>query len=262
MWIKRFFRWNKRVADAFWEKCGYSDRRLYHYYEEKVRSLLKKGMLVYDVGGGGECCYADGKASVGDFRIVGVDIEDVRLKENSTVDEMIVTDITKSIPLPYGQIDMLTSCSVLKHLSDQTAFVRNACGALKDGGLFVSVFPSKFALFALINRMLSNRLARKILFYIYPNLIGANGFRVYYDKTYYTRFRRLLEENGFTVLELKCNYYQSDYFGFFLPFYFLSLLWDAFCRLFRIKNLCSQLCVTAVKNPSGGVPGEAEPAAD
>lgn len=250
MCVKRFFRWNKRIADAFWQKCGYSDRRLYRYYEEKVRSLVRPGMLVYDVGGGGDCCYADCKEDAGAFKIIGVDIEDVRLKENSKVDGMIVADITKEIPLPYGKIDMLTSCSVLEHLSDQTAFVKNAYGALNDGGYLVSVFPGKFALFALLNRLLSNRVARKVLFYVYPNLKGANGFRVYYDKTYYTRFYRLLEENGFTVLDLKCNYYQSDYFGFFLPFYFLSLLWDAFCRLFRIKNLASQLCVTAVKKPA------------
>ncbi len=250
MGIKKFFQWNKRVADSFWRKCGYSDRRLYPYYEQTVRDLLKKGMLVYDVGGGGDCCYAAGKSEIGDFRIIGVDIEDVRLKENSAVDEIIVADITKKIPLPYGQIDMLTSSSVLEHLSDQTAFVRNAYAALKDNGILVSVFPGKFALFALINRLLSNRLARKILFYFYPHLTGANGFVAYYDKTYYTAFRRLLQENGFTVVDMKCNYYQADYFGFFLPFYFLSLLWDSFCRLFRIKNLCSQLCVTAVKQPA------------
>jgi len=250
MCVKRFFRWNKRVADAFWRKCGYSDRRLYRYYEDKVRSLVREGMLVYDVGGGGDCCYADCKEDAGEFKIVGVDIEDVRLKENAKVDEMIVADITKEIPLPYGQIDMLTSSSVLEHLSNQEAFVQNAYGALKDGGYLVSVFPSKFALFALLNRLLTNRVARKVLFFVYPNLKGANGFRAYYDKTYYTRFYRLLEENGFTVLDMKCNYYQSDYFGFFLPFYCLSLLWDAFCRLFKIKNLASQLCVTAVKNPA------------
>lgn len=251
MIIKRFFKWNKRVADAFWQKCGYSDRRLYTYYDEQVRGFLKPGMLVYDVGGGGDCCYADAKAAVGDFRIVGVDIEDVRIKDNAKVDEFLVADITKEIPLPHGQIDLLTSCSVLEHLSDQTAFVQNARAALKDGGAMIHVFPSKFALFALLNQVFSNRFARKVLFFIYPHLKGANGFRTYYDKTYYTRFRRLLEENGFTVLDMRCNYYQSDYFGFFLPFYFLSLLWDAFCRLFRIKNLASQLCVTAVKRPDG-----------
>ena len=249
MGIKRFFKWNKRVADRFWEKCGYSDRRLYHYYDAKVRSLLRPGMLVYDVGGGGDCCYADEKEKIGDFRIVGVDIEDVRIKENAKVDEFLVADITKEIPLPHGKIDMLTSSSVLEHLSDQTAFVKNARACLKDGGVMVHVFPGKFALFALLNQIISNRLARKILFFIYPNLKGANGFRTFYDKTYYTRFLRLLEENGFTVLDIQCNYYQSDYFGFFLPFYFLSLLWDSLCRLFRIKNLASQLCVTAKKRP-------------
>ncbi len=250
MEMKKFFRWNKRIADAFWEKCGYSDRRFYRYYEKKVRSLLKPGMLVYDVGSGGGCCYAHGKDEADGIRIIGLDIDYVRLRKNSAVDERIVTDITREIPLPYGQIDMLTSSSVLEHLSDQTTFVKNAYAALKDGGIFVSVFPGKFALFALINRALSNRLAQKLLFMIYPHLKDASGFRVYYDKTYFTAFRRLLRENGFTVLDIKCNYYQSDYFGFFLPFYFLSLLWDAFCRLFRIRNLCSQLCVAAVKQPS------------
>lgn len=237
------------MADAFWKKCGYSDRRLFSYYLDQVQSRLKAGMLVYDVGGGGECCYASYKQVIGDFRIIGVDVEDVRLKQNSAVDEILVSDITKEIPLPYGQIDLLTSSSVLEHLSDQEAFIKNAYASLKEGGLLINVFPSKFALFAMLNSLLANKLARKILFFVYPQLKGANGFRVYYDKTYYTRFLRLLTDNGFTVLDAKCNYYQSDYFGFFLPLYFLSLLWDGFCRLFSIRNLCSQLCVTAVKAP-------------
>ena len=139
-------------------------------------------MLVYDVGGGGDCCYADAKEETGEFRIVGVDIEDVRIKENAKVDEFLVADITKEIPLPHGKIDMLTSSSVLEHLSDQTAFVKNARASLKDGGVMVHVFPSKFALFALLNQIISNRLARKILFFVYPNLKGANGFRTFYDK--------------------------------------------------------------------------------
>ncbi len=246
--MRRFIQWNKRTTARFWTRHGYADRRLYTYYDAAVRQALRPDMLVYDVGGGGYCSYYDAKETVGNFTLVGVDIEDIRLKDNATIDELIVADITKDIPLPHGKIDMITSSSVLEHLENQEAFIRNARAALKDGGLFIHVFPSRYALFAILNRLLTNRVAKKILFALHPNLKGSNGFKAYYDRTYYTAFQKLLTENGFTITDMQCNYYQSDYFGFFLPLYFISLGWDALCHACGWKNLCAQLCVTAVKN--------------
>lgn len=245
MGISAFFRWNKQLADRFWEKYGYADRRLFPYYAAAVKKRLIPGMLVYDVGGGETCCYADARETVGNLRIIGLDITDKRLKTNADVDGYLVSDITKEIPIPYGRIDMLTSSSVLEHLESQQAFIDEAKKALKKGAYFVHVFPSKFALFAIANQLISNQLAKKLLCALYPHWRESNGFRAYYNKTYYSAFTKLLKENGFEIVDAKCNYYQSDYFGFFLPFYALSLFWDTLMHLLHLKNMASQLCVTA-----------------
>lgn len=245
MGVREFFQWNKRLADRFWEKHGYSDRRLFAYYTSAVGKCLSPGMLVYDVGGGDTCCYAHRRKDVGNFRVIGLDITDKRLKTNPDVDGYLVSDITKEVPIPYGRIDMLTSSSVLEHLVRQQDFIDEAKKALKPGAYFIHVFPSKFALFAIANQLLSNRLAKKLLYALYPHLRESNGFRAYYNKTYYSAFTKLLKENGFEIVDVKCNYYQSDYFGFFLPLYALSLFWDTLMHLLHLKNMASQICVTA-----------------
>lgn len=167
---------------------------------------------------------------------------------NEDVDEKIVADITKSIPLPDGYVDMVTSESVLEHLQNLEATVKEVHRILKPGGYFISVLPSKFALFAIINQCLPNVVSKKILYKLHPESKGIGGFKAYYNRCFFSSLRKLLLANGFSDVDFKFSYHQSNYFSFFAPFCVVSLIWDCLMYLLNAKNLCAYVCFTARKD--------------
>ena len=116
--------------------------------------------------------------------IIALDISQEELDYNHDVDEKIVFDITSGnkVPLDDDSVDMITSRYVLEHLKNLDNAFSEVSRILKPGGKFISLFPNKFTLFAIINQILPHWLARKILFSINPGAKGHCGFRAYYKQ--------------------------------------------------------------------------------
>ena len=74
----------------------------------------------------------------------------------------------------------------------------HSSGALKQGGYWVHLFPSKFAPFALINQMLPKAVSRR--WCIPSRLKGICGFPASYDACYSSAMRKLLLKNGFELV--------------------------------------------------------------
>jgi ubiquinone/menaquinone biosynthesis C-methylase UbiE len=161
------------------------------------------------------------------------------------VDEWIVADITKAIPLDDSSIDMVTSESVLEHLRDLESAAKEVGRILKEGGYFISVLPNKFALFAIINQCLPHPVSKKILYKLHPQAKGIGGFKAYYNRCYFGALSKMLKENGFSDVEFVFSYNQSSYFSFFLPCYLVSIVWDYCMYLLGAKNLCAYVCFAA-----------------
>ena len=69
---------------------------------------------------------------------------------NAFLDERIVADVCKGVGLPPASVDCIVGRSVVEHLEDTEAFLRNAFHTLRPGGKMVLVFPGRYATFALI----------------------------------------------------------------------------------------------------------------
>lgn len=164
------------------------------------------------------------------------------------MDEKIVADITKKIPLDSDSVDMVTSASVLEHLENLESAVVEVSRILKKGGYFISVLSSKFALFSVINQCLPSAISRKILFAMHPETKGICGFKAYYNNCYYKAMEKLLKKHDFKNIEFSFMYNQSTYFSFFLPFAILSCSWDYLMYKLNLKNFCSHIMFVAEKN--------------
>jgi ubiquinone/menaquinone biosynthesis C-methylase UbiE len=203
-----------------------------------------------DIGGGKKCKYAADKRT---YKIIGIDISDDELKYNNDVDERIVADITKAIPFDDSSIDIVTSASVLEHLRDLEAAVKEVGRVLKEGGCFISVLPSKFALFAIINQCLPHSISKRILYKLHPQAKGIGGFKAYYNRCYFGALSKLLECNGFKDIEFSFSYNQSSYFSFFVLFFLVSIVWDYCMYLLGVRNLCAYVCFRAqISNENEG----------
>lgn len=243
----KFFQWN----EAF---CRWIDPHLPQFnermeYDEAVASFMNAtaGLVVVDVGAGGECPFAELRKPELHTQIIGIDMSADEMKDNADLDLKLVADLSKALPLGDQQVDLIVSRSVLEHLTDQNRFVNEAKRVLKTKGLFIHLYPCKYAPFAILNRLLPRKLTRKLLHDLVPESRGISGYPAFYDRCSYSAMKSLLQKNGFEILRFRFGYYQSAYYRFFFPFYLLSILYELIIRALHVKNLSAQILVVARK---------------
>lgn len=248
--LLRYFRdanvWlsNKTTPHALFESRGFA-----------IYDLLTKGLVldpevtqVIDVGAGRESAIAATVRQRSNVKLIGMDVDATELALNEQLDQKVVCDASKMWPTMALPADLIVSRATIEHLPDNQQFIRSAFLALRPGGKLAVVFASKWAPPVLLNRMIPNWLANKLLKALVPNADGKQGFRAHYDLCTYRAFYRALEAEGFRVTFHYCSYYSSSYFQFFFPLHFLSILMDMFRMTLGIRSLASQ-CVFLAQKP-------------
>jgi len=228
-------------------------------YEQVVAGRINAatGQLIVDVGGGKSCPYVRFIQNASVQTIVGVDISVTELALNRDVGHRVVADVAHWMPFRDGSVDLVSSRSVVEHLSDVTKFFENCRCALKDGGYVIHLFPCKFAPFSIINQILPNKIARIILFYFHPDYKDDCGFKAYYDRCYPAAIGKILHQNDFEIAHQEFGYYQAHYFDFFLPLYIVMTLYDLVISAMGLQNLSCQMLIVA-RRRNGKVSRELE----
>lgn len=247
--VRAFINFNKKCYFALLKFFPNSKFNIYSYYREQVKVNLRDKIVIVDIGGGKRCAFAGECRKFEGVKIIALDVSAEELEYNHDADEKIVADIASGarVPIDDSSADLVTSSSVLEHLKDLDCAFSEVSRILKPGGKFISELPCRFTLFATINRMLPNWLARKILFLIMPETKGLCGFKAYYDRCYYSALKKLLSKHGFINADFRFSYGQSGYFSFFVLFALPVMLWDFLMYIFRAKTLSSYVCFTATK---------------
>ena len=167
-----------------------------------------------------------------------------QLCDNCDANYLIMGDAL-SIPLSDHSVDLVISRSFIEHVPSVETFFQEANRVLKKGGYLISVFPGKFAIFAIINQFLPEYLSKQALHHLVSTRDNELGFKAYYDKCYFTGINKLLNKNNFEVLDIKDYHFSSAYFEFFLPLFLISCFYEICTQPF--KNLASYLLIIARK---------------
>ena len=213
-------------------------------------AALPPSATVVDIGGGRHCHFAAFRPPGSQIRIVAVDVSREELAANADVDETKIADVTRGLPFESGSVDVVASEAVLEHLTDIESFIVDSARVTKPGGLFISLFSSRFSPHAIANRMLPEAWSSRLLRTLVPGSGGRLGFEAYYDRTYPAEVRRLLEEHGFSVSCVRVSYYQSPYLEFFVPFFLLSAVYELCIRALGVENLAAYVVVAAERRQS------------
>jgi ubiquinone/menaquinone biosynthesis C-methylase UbiE len=248
--LRAFISINKTICKAIEGRLPQRRLDLPRTFDEVVATQmtrLRDGAVVVDVGSGKECLFARHRPRDRTVRIIGVDASDEELIDNDDVDEKRVADITESLPFDRAAVDLLASRSVLEHLSSTERFIAESARVVKPGGYSIHLCASRFAPFAVLNRFLPSRISQRLLDTFHPECRGRLGFRTYYDRTYASGLREMLERNGFDLVDLKVSYYQSGYYNFFVPLYVLSALYELVLYIIRVDDLAAKLMVVGRK---------------
>jgi ubiquinone/menaquinone biosynthesis C-methylase UbiE len=247
--LQSFFALNGRLADSVEPLLPQAKVNLDLLHDHVIAHHMNRrpGQTVVDVGGGRSCRFAKYRDPNKNIRLVAVDISAEELSHNVDVDERLTVDIVEDLAFGDCEIDIITSRSVVEHLPDVEAFIRHSARVLRPGGYMVHAFPSKFAPFSLINQVLPHRISERVVHFLIPGSEGRLGFRAYYDRCYYSGFRRLLERHGYEIVDEAIGYYQSRYFDFLFPLYALSALYELLLVAFKPKDLAARVLIVARK---------------
>ncbi len=215
------------------------DTRAFTTYEWVGRALLgERGTnVVADVGGGRTWYFGDSYRQNPDFRLIGIDVDGDELALNSSLDQAVVANVSETMNVPDGSLDLILSRATVEHIPDNAAFLRNVEKALRPGGKAAFVFANKWAPPLILNRIIGNRIANILLLALVPGTKGYGGFKAYYDRCGYSEFKRTIKEAGLEIEYETCSYYCSAYFQFFFPLHFLSILFDSLRQLISIRDL-------------------------
>ena len=100
---------------------------------ERLARMSKNGGTLVDMGCGTDNIPRLARKAFD--RIIGVDISKASLtKAEPLCDQVIVSDLYQISELPSGSVDAVSSYSVLHHLFDPTAFLRECYRVLRDDG--------------------------------------------------------------------------------------------------------------------------------
>lgn len=247
--VRRFVEWNCGVSR--WQRsliarmvpdCAQEGQL--DFRDHVLPSLLQSGRRVLDVGGGKHPAIPlQTKQDLGLY-VVGLDISEAELAQAppGAYDAVVVGDVAVvSIP---GEYDLVFSRAVLEHVADPPAAVANLAGVLVPGGIMAHVVPCRNAPFAILNRWLGNRIARGVLFAIFPEKREDSGFPAYYRDCTPAGLSRACRECGLEVVKI-IPYYNSEYTSFFAPLYTVEMFRQALMCYLRLENFAEGFSLVA-----------------
>jgi 2-polyprenyl-3-methyl-5-hydroxy-6-metoxy-1,4-benzoquinol methylase len=247
--VRRFIDWNcsvsrreRALVARMVPACAADGPHDFH--EHVLPSLLRTGQRVLDVGGGKHPAISlQTKQDLG-LHVAGLDVSETELAQApaGAYDEIVVGDAA-AVEIP-GRYDLIFSRSVFEHVADPRAAVANLTGVLARGGFMAHVVPCRNAPFAILNRWLGNRVARRLLFTIFPEKEDDSGFRAHYRDCTPSRLARICRECDLEVVKI-IPYYNSAYTSFFAPLYTLEMLRQTLMCCLRQEDFAEAFSIVA-----------------
>jgi SAM-dependent methyltransferase len=183
---------------------GYShvDHRM--EYIVRVNALLRPDMTVLDFGAGRGKWQHDPvplRRWLGDFRgrcarVIGADA-DAAIAENPQVDERILLEVDRPIPLPDASVDLISAFSVLEHLDDGELYAAELTRILRPGGWLCAWTPNKWGYVGMGARLVPQRLHGFLLRLLEPRREEEDSFPPLYHMNTRTRLRALFPPSQF-----------------------------------------------------------------
>jgi SAM-dependent methyltransferase len=240
-WNCRASLWESSLAARLGRRDGLDDFR-----RRVLAGLLAPGLRVLDVGGGKLPAFAEPVKREWGLHVVGLDVSRHELEQAApgAYDERVVGDVATVRFRPT--FDLIVSRFVLEHVRNTPAALANMAAALRPGGVMAHLLPSSRAGYAIVNRLIGNRLARGLLHALYPACRPFSGFEAYYDHCTPGEMSGLCHDEQLKIVELT-PYYRSDYFRFCLPIHTLEVGRQLLCMKLGIRDLAESFALVARK---------------
>ncbi len=133
---------------------------------EVVRSRIEPGMAICEIGGGANPLLSRDERERLGLTYTLMDIDPDELAKAPDDLHKIALDIT-SRPLPQT-FDIVVSKHLAEHVSDPEPMHRHIGAMLRPGGVAIHFFPTLYSAPFVLNRLIPERLAQRILLHLQP----------------------------------------------------------------------------------------------
>lgn len=243
--FRRFVNANTRLSSRFDAR---KDVALYQRYDQYVADaihMLRPGATVVDVGGGRTCSFVAHLGPDKSVRVLAVDVSPEELRANTSVDATYVANVADRLPFADAEVDMLVSRTVLEHVDDVTSAVQEMSRVLSPGSVSIHLLPCRYALFAIVARVLPFWLAKGVLHGLVPASRRVVEFDVHYDRCHPRAIKQLFTDAGFQRVEVECTWDQAAYFHALFPAFLLVLAYQRLAEALQLTLLASYVIVRA-----------------
>jgi len=249
--FKRFINWNRGASQWFDRMFLPADYRIdgnRDYVDNLVRTYVRPGDLIYDVGGGKRPFFSAEEKHESSLRVTGIDISERELTRApvGAYDEILACDIAEVAGRRDG--DVVICQAVLEHVRDTENAFKGIASLLKAGGKALIFVPSRNAVFARMNLLLPQKMKESILYGIYPSTRESQGFPSFYHRCTPYDFIQLSRKNGMAVEHTRF-YYKSSYFEFLFPAYVLWRLYQRIAIMLIGNQAAETFFMVLVKGP-------------
>jgi SAM-dependent methyltransferase len=253
--LQNVFEYNRRLS-RFCTPKYVQDANAFGFYGKIGTMLLSHPRVtrVLDCGAGKRWHFPSHYKIWYGIDLVGLDIDAAEMVDNKDLNSWVECDVTKEIPVEPNSVDLIMAYSGIEHFNDNEAFLKQAYSALRPGGFLLAQFPSRFAPFAIVNRLLPKRAAAKLLNWSMREYADRLGFSAHYDRTNYTAFFKLVKSIGFDELYYYPGYYSSTYAEFLFPVWIASYSYDILRFALGFKNIASYNLFVLQKPNIDGMP--------
>ena len=167
---------------------GFSRRDGTVQFYQRVHALLRPNYVVGDFGAGRGAAYYDDSSPYRKSlrslrgegrRVIGVDVDPV-VSNNPWVDEAVVIDAAAPLPFPNETFDLVVSDSTFEHVSDAEQVASELDRVLKPGGWICARTPNRHGYVALLNRLVPEGIAKRLVSSAQPDRKAKDIFPAYY----------------------------------------------------------------------------------
>jgi ubiquinone/menaquinone biosynthesis C-methylase UbiE len=227
-----------------------TDKTLWTSFEEQATDLISQlsdGDTVLDLGGGRRCIYAHAVDPPGRVRLVAVDISAEELAANTDVSEVVVADISKSIPIQSHSANLLLSRALLEHVVDVPSAVKEMARVLTPGSTALHFVPCRYSLFGTAARIFPFEKLLRVTHIFMPWTHGQIEFPVKYDHCWPEALEAAFRSAGFATVETEVVWAQPGYFETIYPLFLMHALYEKVVRTLNLRKLASYTVVRAVR---------------
>jgi SAM-dependent methyltransferase len=216
-------------------------------FQDAIRERLRPGATVLDIGSGRHPSLP--AAERADARWVGLDIseDELLLAPEGAYQERVVADLSERVDPLAGSIDLAVSWQVLEHVKPLGRALDNVYAYLKPGGEFVALFSGGYSAFAIVNRLLPDRLGHAVVSKVMrrPSTGLHPVFPAYYDRCYSGALERMFA--GWSDVRIEPHYRGAVYFHFSAALQRAYLAYESAAERRGLDNLATHYFVVAQK---------------